>query len=85
MNTNDKATARPWTIEDWIRETERLSNEITKLVNEHAALNAVAEAARDAFNVLDSLNLRPGHQCTATELQSALAALDQVRESGVKP
>ncbi len=47
--------------------------------NEYAALMALEEAAQDADALLDSLDLRPAHQCTASQLREALAALAAVR------
>ena len=53
-------------------------------LNEHAALEAVAEAALDCDYILESMDLRAAHQCSATALKSALAALVQVRKKGGK-
>ncbi len=41
--TQDKATPRPWTINDWMADHTRLSDTITKLVQERAALVAALE------------------------------------------
>jgi hypothetical protein len=53
---------------------------ITLTETEHAALLEVAEAAQDAESLLDSLDLRPAHQATATQLRAALANLAAVRD-----
>ena len=50
---------------------------------EHAALVAVAEAAENAEIILDAMDLRPAHQCTATQLRVALANLAAVREGKI--
>ena len=51
---------------------------------EHAALVAVVESAQEAESLLDSLDLRPAHQATATQLREALAQLAAVCEGGAK-
>lgn len=121
MNTNDKATARPWEL---IKQVERESVDyphplglkpqtrlliglrgftvaevfssnraendaalIVQAVNEHAALNAVAEAAKVALGALE--DIRTGRNPNAgafarVDLEQSLAELARVRESGVK-
>ena len=84
MNTkpNDGATARPWTIEDWIHEHERLSDEITRLVNEREALLAVAEAAEhlDKEMRLAFDEVPPGVDAWLATVRAKLAALRARRE-----
>ena len=80
-----------YAIQDRVRtlaERKRLATlpepQITISKSEHAALEAVAEWAECAARVMESLDLRPAHQSTATELGIALANLAAVRSAIAK-
>lgn len=53
-----------------------------QLVKEYAALLAVAQAAGDAYLVLDTIGLPSKHKAMITRLRSALETLIATRKNG---
>lgn len=98
MNTNDKATARPWlsipgiidVLEHNVRcalsdtQNERirdiLNEDVARIREHHAALNAVADAAAMLLKAYRDGDMTSDY---LAEADDALATLARVRESGV--